>query len=73
MLAAHALRHLDDEKRNFECDQCHKRFSRRHILNRHIMDVHPTGDNQHTCESCQKKYVDSSEKIIPHFSKMNFT
>lgn len=56
-LTAHQLRHLEDEKRSFECHQCHKRFSRQHILNRHLSDVHPIGDPKFICHICEKKWV----------------
>lgn len=58
MLNAHMLFHIDDEKRSYECHQCHKRFSRQHILNRHINGVHPIGDQKFVCHTCKKKYVE---------------
>lgn len=55
MLAAHALRHIEDDDKIFECYYCGKRFSRKNILNRHIHLVHPISNRRYTCDLCHKE------------------
>ena len=55
-LTRHVRSHLD---KNFECDFCHKRFSERRLLKRHIAVHQKT--YAYSCERCGAKFKHNNQ------------
>ena len=53
-------------KKDFQCEICENKFSRKQDLQRHMQDIYHTKIKAHECDICKKKFSQKGN-LVQHF------